>query len=301
MSSDKKNINEDLKQLKVEQSVTAAKQAKKLGLSYVGFGRYIDPKTNQVTHIVLNDKLTVFNRAVKTNTFQTNNSDDYGNYGAFVAPELEQIHALMTSTYTPDKYDDNELDAIYAYTNNVASTGGSSPTGGSYADINLRLTSVPTGTPAIKIEKTSLQDTIPEFVETMDSAMKKVRCPIDFMAYTSLSSDFNIDDFQPGRVLKFKGYRNTSINLNAVLNAVQSKNTGSGGRPQVIVLQLIIPKNSRGVYAADFSPNAAYGEFILPRGTVIEVMRQADVIVGSDAISNSLNLEVLYLDCKVKT
>lgn len=282
-------IREDLNQVKAEPQSPASQQAQKLGLQYAGFGRYIDPKTQQVTHIVQNDKLVQFNRAVKTNTFKTNNTDDYGSYGAIMAPQIQELHEFLASSYSPDKYDDSELDSIYSYTNDA------------YPDINLRLASVPTGTPANKIEKTSIDDTVPEFVATLDSAIKRVRAPIDFMTYVNLSSDNRVEDFVPGRVFKFKGYRNTSINLNNVLNNVQSQQTSFAGRPQVIILQLIIPKNSRGIYAADFSPNAEDGEFILPRGTTVEVIGEPSNVVGSDAMSNSLNLEVIYIDCKVKT
>lgn len=283
-----RNIREDLNQVKVEPDSGASSQAKKLGLQYAGFGRYVDPRTQQVTHIVQNDKLVPFNRAVKTNTFQANNTDDYGNYATIMAPQIQQLHEFMATSYSPENYDDAELDAIYAYTSD------------SYPDINSRLASVPTGTPANKIEKTAVDDKVPEFVATMDSAMKRVRVPADFMTFVNLSSDYNIQDLIPGRVFKFKGYRNTSINLNTVLNNAQSQQTSFAGRPQVIVLQLMVPKNSRGIYAADFAPNAEDGEFILPRGTTVEIVGEPSNVVGSDAMSQNLNLEVVYIDCKVK-
>ena len=283
-----KNINEDLNQLKADPNTPADKDAQKKKLVHVGFGRYTDKKTGQVTHIVQNDKLVPFNRAVKTNTFQTNNMDDYGKYGAIMAPQIQQLHDFLTQQYSPDKYDDAELDAIYNYTNDA------------YADLNSRLASIPIGTPANKIEKTAPDDSIPEFVATLDSAMKRVRVPIDFLTYTSLSGDYNIMNFAPGQTFKFKSFRNTSINLNTVMNAVQAPQTSMAGRPQIIILQLFVPKNSKGIYAADFSANAQDGEFILPRGTTVQVMNGPSNLVGSDAMSQNMNLEVVYLDCQVK-
>ena len=283
-----KNINEDLNQLKADPNTPADKDAQKKKLVHVGFGRYTDKKTGQVTHIVQNDKLVPFNRAVKTNTFQTNNMDDYGKYGAIMAPQIQQLHDFLTQQYSPDKYDDAELDAIYNYTNDA------------YADLNARLASIPTGTPANKIEKTAPDDSIPEFVATLDSAMKRVRVPIDFLTYTSLSGDYNIMNFAPGQTFKFKGFRNTSINVNTVMNAVQAPQTSMAGRPQIIILQLFVPKNSKGIYAADFAANAQDGEFILPRGTTVQVMNGPSNLVGSDAMSQNMNLEVVYLDCQVK-
>ena len=116
-----KKIFEDLNQLKVPEQSESSQQAQKLGLQYVGFGRYVDTRTGQITHIVQNGKLVPFNRAVKTNTFKTNNADDYGTYGAMMAPQVEELHNYLTTSYTPEKYDDAELDAIYNFINNAYS------------------------------------------------------------------------------------------------------------------------------------------------------------------------------------
>jgi hypothetical protein len=67
-------LSEDLSGALVEPQSNASKQAKQLGLTYVGFGRYEDPKTRQITHIVQNDRLVPFSKAVKTNTFHQSNA-----------------------------------------------------------------------------------------------------------------------------------------------------------------------------------------------------------------------------------
>ena len=283
-----KNITEDLNRVKAEVQTPATKQAQQRNLQHVGFGRYADPKTGQVTHIIQNDKLVQFNRAVKTNTFQTNNADDYGNYGAVMAPEIQQLHDYLTAQYSPDKYDDAELNAIYSYTNDA------------YPDINSRLASLPADVPANKIERSSVDDTLPDFIAAMDSIMKKSRAPLDFLTYTRLSADYRVEDFQPGMRFKFTSYRNTSINLNTVLNSAQASQTSFAGRPQVLILQILVKKNTRGLYAADFSAKPDDFEFILPRGSILEITDGPKNLVGSDAISANMNLEVIYFDCKVK-
>lgn len=283
-----KNITEDLNRVKAEVQSPASQQAQNLGLQYAGFGRYVDPKSNQVTHIVQNDKLVKFNRAVKTNTFKTNNADDYGTYGAIMAPEIQQLHDYLVSQYSPDKYDDDELNAIYSYTNDA------------YPDINARLSALPVDVPANKIERTSPDDTLPDFIAAMDSVMKKSRAPVDFQTYTRMSADYRIEDFQPGMKFKFTSYRNSSINLNTVLNSAQVTQTSFAGRPQVFVLQILVKKNTRGLYAADFSAKPDDFEFILPRGSTLEIVDGPKNLVGSDAMSQNMNLEVVYFDCKVK-
>lgn len=281
-----KALREDLNQLKVEPSTNAAKQAKQLGLVYVGFGRYEDPKIQQITHIVQNDKLIPFKRAVRTNTFRQNSTDDIGTYNQVMAPETQQIHEFLTAHYTPDKYDDKELDAIYTFTN------------GGYIDINNRLASLPAGIPANKIEPSSVDDPLPDFVASLDSALKKSRVPVDLMVYTNVVTQ---NPLQPGSTFLFKGYRDTSIDVGPVINYADKTNIGYSGRPTVNILQLQLKKNSKGLYAADYSANAADTEFILPRAAQVTVLSGPNKVVGSDAMSQNLNLEIMYYDCTVKT
>jgi hypothetical protein len=284
-----KNINEDLNKVNTEVQSPSSQQAGKMGLKYVGFGRYVDPKSNQVSHIVQNDKLVQFNRAVKTNTFQTQNADDYGTYGAVMAPYVQELNDYLISQYTADKYDDDELNALYAYTNDA------------FPQINQKLATIPPDISAKKIERTSPDDTIPDFIDAMDSIMKKSRAPMDFITYTRMSSDYRIDDFKPGMRFRFLSYRNTSINLNTVLNSAQVSQTSFAGRPQVFVLQIQVRKNTRGIYAVDFSAKPDDFEFILPRGATLEIVDGPKNLIGSDAISQNMNLEVVYFDCTVKT
>jgi hypothetical protein len=283
-----KNIKEDLNYAKAEPQSPAAQKASGLGLDYVGFGRYVDPKTQQVTHIVQNDKLVPFNRAVRTNTFQQQNADDYGNFNAQMLSQVQQLHQFMTQTYSPEKFDDRELDAIYYFTSN------------GYYDINNKLASLPAGVPANKIERSSPDDTMPDVIGSLDSAMKKIRVPQDFLTFTQLSPDIDMSAMQPGMSFAFKGYRDTTINIGSVLGQAQ-QSVGSSGRNQVVLLQIFIKKNSKGLYAADFSSNADDCEFILPRSTKIQIVNGPSNLVGSDAISGNMNLEVLYFECVAKT
>ena len=283
-----KDIKEDLNFAKAEPQSPAADKAKKSKLSYAGFGRYQDPKSQQVTHIVQNDKLVPFNSAVRTNTFQQQNSDDFGNFNAQMMPQVQQLHQFMAQSYSPERFDDKELDAIYYFT----STG--------YYDVNNKLATLPAGVPANKIERSAPDDTMPDVIASLDSAMKKIRVPQDFLTFTQLGSDIDMSALQPGMSFAFKGYRDTSINVGSVLNQAE-QSVGSSGRNQVVLLQIFVKKNSKGLYAADFASNAEDYEFILPRGTKIEIVNGPSNLIGSDAMSGNMSLEVLYFECIAKT
>lgn len=283
-------LKEDLNVIKTQEPTTnAAKQAKAMGLIYVGFGRYEDPKTQQVTHIVLNDKLVPFKRAVRSNTFKTQNSDDVGTYTQLMSPKIQQLHANLSAHYSPEKYDDKQLDAIYTYTN------------GGYVDINNRLASIPSDVPANKIEPTDSSDTLGNLITSLDSALKKSRAPEDIIVYTKLGQDVDISQIKVGTSFRFRGFRDTSINMQSVIASSEISQTSFAGRPMVTLLQIKVRKNSKGMYIADYSQNSEDGEFLLPRGARIDVVNGPNNLVGSDAVSGTMNLEIIYFDCILKT
>lgn len=283
-------LREDLNVLKqTDLNSNASQQAQSLGLVYVGFGRYEDPRTQQITHIVQNDRLIPFKRAVRTNTFKTQNADDIGTYTQLMSPEIEQLHGVLTAHYSPENYDDKQLDAIYTFTN------------AGYVDINNRLSSIPSDVPANKIEPTDTSDTLGDMIASLDSALKKSRAPGDFTVYTKLGQDIDTSQIQPGTSFKFRSFRDTSINMQTALASVDPSQTSSSGRPMAVLLQIKVRKNSKGMYIADYSQNSEDGEFLLPRGARIDVIAGPSKLVGSDGMSQTMNLEIVYFDCVLKT
>jgi hypothetical protein len=277
-------IKEDLGGALVEPKSASAEQAKQLGLTYVGFGRYEDPNTQQITHIVQNDRLVPFSKAMKTNTFKQQSSDDYGNYVKGMMPEIEQKRAQIGSYYRPEDYEDAELDAVEAYT------------GIDFLDINDKLYSLPTNIPADQIQPEFSDDNIAQKVAALDSALDKVAAPIDFITYTGLDTSYNLEDFVPGRTFQFKGYRSTSLNTNIALN-YNSRTNKTAGRKQTILLQIRVKKGSKGMYVDEFSSNPGESEYLLPRGSKVRINRGPNKLIGSNAYSQDPNLEVLYFDC----
>lgn len=285
-----RNIKEDLNLLRQQDpNSEATLQANELGLSYVGFRRYEDPSTKQITHIDVNGKLTPFKKEIKTNRFKANHGDDLSNYNAFVSPEIEQLHTLLIEKYPPERFDEDELDALYMYTD------------GGYVDINQRLSELPAGVPSKEIEPRNFDDRIVNVIDSLDSALKKGRAPLDFITYMKLNGDYNFNDFLPGRTFIFKGYKDTSINLYTVINSSENTNKSPAGRNMALVLQIRVRKNSRGLYIANYSSMADDYEFLLPRNTVLEVLQAPMPLVGSNALTDDLNLEILYVDCLVKS
>lgn len=275
-----RTIVEDLNYASQEPSSQAAMQAQQLGLVYVGFGRYEDPRTKQITHIVQNDQLVPFRKAIKTNEYKTQQTDDIGNFVNAISPEAQQTLDMLTQTYGPNSYDENEIAAIQDFSSQ------------SYSDINDYLSNFPSGTPIKQMMPEGPDDNRTDIIGTLDSAMKRVRAPMEFITYTKLGSDGDKSQIIPGTQFKLKGFRNTTVNLGTVL---------SQSDPSSTVLQIRVKKNSRGIYTGQFSQNPEEAEFILPRGTKIEVLAGPTKLVGSDGQSGGKNKEIYYYDCVTKS
>lgn len=273
-------LSEDLSGALIEPQSNAAKQAKQLGLVYVGFGRYEDQQTGQITHIVQNDRLVPFSKAVKTNTFQQQSGDDYGSYVKAMRPEIDQISVALTNHYKPENYSNEELDAIQMYT------------GSAYNDVNRKLISLPTGIDAKAIQPTTPDDYVPSIISNLDTAIAKSKSPIDFTVYTGLGGNYDPTTFASGQEMSFKSYRSTSLNPNVVLN-----NIGRDGDQSVALFQIQVQKDTTGIYASDFSQASDESEYILPRGSKIKIVDGPFRSIGSNQYTDEQNLQVKYFSC----
>lgn len=273
-------LSEDLGGALVEPKSASSQQAKKLGLIYVGFGRYEDPKTQQITHIVQNDRLVPFNKAIKTNKFKQENTDDYGTYVKNIRPDVEQTHMDLGQYYIPENYDENELAAIESYT------------GQTYADVNNKLSSLPTGIPANEIQADYIEDQLPSIIGALDSALDKVPAPKDFLTYVSLNNNYNPADFSKGQTFRFKGFRSTSIDPGVAMNySVQSN--------QTVMLQILVKKGTKGMYVDDYSATPGEAEFLLPRGSAVKITSGPNKLVGSNKYSNDINHQVVFFNAEI--
>jgi hypothetical protein len=267
--------------LLVPRKSAAAQEAASLGLQYVGFGRYEDPNSGQVTHIVQNDKLVPFSRALRTNTYQTHSSDDFGTYLNALAPDLDKDISELNKAFTPEKYTDEELDAIKNYTDTA------------HYNVSNILNKLPMGIMGKQIQPTNVSDDTPKLIEAMDSAMSRTKVPTDIIGYVSIGQDIDTNQIGAGRKIGFKSYRSTTLSMNTLLD--QYTKSGSGGG---VVLQVLIPKGSSGLYADDFSANPGEREFILPRSSSIEVLSGPNKLSGT-YMSADNNLEVHFYNCKL--
>lgn len=267
------HIREDLNIAKAEVSGIAAKQAKDLGLEYVGFGRYADPKTGQVSYIVKDDKLVPFSKAVKTNDYAQNRSDDFGTMSKAQGKDNEDILAVLSKTYDAMKYDETQLDAIKWWTD----TG--------YYEAGDMLSGMPTGVDSKQLQPGGPQDSSPAMIQALDSAMKKVLTPSEIIVFSAIDAG---EELAPGVSFITKGFRSTTLSMEHAL---------ATGAPTI--LQIYVPPKKPGVYADDMSVNPGEHEFILPRGTKLKVTGGPNKLVGSDAQTPDQHKEINYYTCSL--
>ena len=256
----------------------AAQEAAKLGLQYVGFGRYEDPRTGQVTHIVQNDQLVPYNKAVDTNTYQQQSSDDIGNYTQEMSGSEQELHQALLQEYGATGFKDDELDAIREFTS------------GAYRDINEKLSGLLTGIPAEEIQPEGAGDTFPSMIQSLDNALAKNQTQASFVVYSSLGmGGSDIAQFKPNSTFAFKGYRPTTISLaNALQYSQDEKNS--------VVLQIKVPAGSNGAYVDDYSASPGENEFVLPRGSKVRVVSGPNKLVGGNMGQRK---NVFYFNCEL--
>lgn len=269
-------VKEDLSGALVEPTSNASQEAKKLNLTYVGFGRYED-STGQVSHIVQNDKLIPFQSAVKSQSYKTLSNDDFGEYTKNMQGDVSNLHNELTNAYSPENYDNSELDAIKAYTDNQTTT--------TLYDINDKLATLPVGIPASKIQPEYDGDNRPEIIAALDSAIEKVKVPLNFTAYVTLSADF---DITLSRKLTMKSFTSATIDPSIALQS---------GDP--VLLQIQVKAGSRGIYADDYSSVPGEGEFLFSRGSVIEIISGPHKITGSHSVSQDMNKSISLFMCNL--
>lgn len=279
------NINEDINAVlnNIDPKNPAFKKALGMGLAHVGNGKFMD-KYGQISHVIFNNTLVPYKKAVRSNDLA--NRDEVGEYLNFMQPQIDQVHGALSAHYTPDKYTNEELNSINHFTNL------------GYSNINNKLSKFPANIQNNKIQPDNPQDDTPGHITNLDSALRKSRAPFDFSMYTKLGPDVDLNNFQPGQEFRFKGFRSASIYPGHLINTENSR-TDELGRPQIAMLHIKAAKNSRVLYAHDYSANPL-GDTILPRGAKLKIVDGPKQFIGNNATDGNLD-NIVQIDCEHKS
>jgi hypothetical protein len=282
-------------EVKSEPKTAASIEARKLGLTYMGFGRYANSK-GQITYIVHNDRLVPYKtqedvqgmyqkvhqtpstvstksleaQADKHNKILTKRSAEDEKIANRKMKEAIKTNKILTKAFPASMFDENEMAALQEYTNQ------------GFGPVNRYLYK------GLDDDATQEDaDYINGVIEGMDSAFSNSQAPMNYTVYTGLSQRYTSDKFVPGKDYIFKGYVSTTLDYNTAIELFTEQNEDS------VILQIEVSKGQNAIHVSGFSNvNADEDEFlqteemetILPRGSKIKIISGPHVIM-TDAIN----------------
>lgn len=280
--------------VKSEPKSKAARQAKKLGLKYFGFGRYGDHE-GKVSYVVQNDKLVPFSSGKDLNKMLSKSfTDKDANTKTLAAQSIsvvkkrykedekiikqdqkiiEKVHRQLTNSFVPLNPDEENSLSWYAMSG--------------YLNINNYLyNGHQEGT-----RYSDAQD-LEQKVQILDNVFAKTGAPFDYTTYSGLSERYNPKDFEIGNDYTFRGFISTSLDYKLCITDFTDKpKKKKSGR---VILQLEVRQGHPSIYldpiVKDVTSKNEY-ETLLPRGTTIRVKSgphkiSSEVFMGVDGQSH---------------
>lgn len=292
-------------EVKSEPKSNAAKEARRLGLTYVGFGRYADNK-GQVAYLVDKDRLVPFKGREEVQNMQSKvavsgQQNPVKNVAAkkevnfyngvlnkrenedikIINQKNQEAQALndaLYSFYNPNIFSADEQDAIANYT------------GDGYEYINSYLYK------GHEEGTTADQDAyINNQIAALDSAFEETEAPFAYTVYSGLSPRYSPEKLKAGGEYIFRGYVSTSISFQTAIDGFAE--TDWNDKP--VVLQIEVAKGQKSIYVDSISDNAGEGETLLPRGSKVKIISGPHLIDDSVVSANPTGTQIHLFHCEL--
>lgn len=263
-------------EIKSENNKTAAaRQAKKMGLTYAGFGRYLDAK-GQVSYVVQNGQLVPFKgledvqkmydkaenasnpekyKQLKSQadehskTYKTRQKED-DKLIRNKAKEFKKTNRELNKYFAQIGFSEQQYDALADYTDTF------------YDSVNRYL--YKGHDEGVDAKKDS---DIVGVISAIDSAFEEAEAPFDYSVYTGLSSRYKADKIVPGERYLFRGYLSTSVDPTVAATGYTDET--KNGR---VLLQIDIQQGQKALHIDEISTKQGESETLLPRGTVLQII-----------------------------
>lgn len=268
-------------EIKSEPKSAAAKEARKLGLTYMGFGRYANSK-GEIAYLVDNDRLIPYKsrddigamydkqkiapKKVSTSAKNVGKNvqqePDWSYYNNALInrgkedqkivkqkdKEATAVAKQLEKFYKPGMFTEDEIDAISEYTNE------------GYGLVNRYL--YKGHDPDVTPEQ---DEYLARMIENLDSAFEETQAPFPYTVYSGLSGRYSADKIQPGSEYIFRGYLSTSLSFDVSISSFAEGDNA-------VVLQIEIAKGQKSIYVDPLSEHQGEAETMLPRGSKIKVV-----------------------------
>lgn len=293
-----------------EPSSEAAKMAKTMSLTYVGFGRYAD-KSGAVKYIVKNEKLLPFRgqeadgkalQSIDDNIAKTTAKTRTDSFKHFDQEKKKTIRALKTDDsikdsyqkqntkdvislatqlsnfYQPTLFTPEEAAAIKAYTET------------DFTSINRYLYK------GFDPETQSDQaNVVAQKIQNIDAAFEETGAPFDYTTYTGLSARYDFRKIKPGKDYIFRGYISSTLDHDTAIDQFSDLNQEAG-----VVLEIDIVRGQKSIYVDNISDTPGEMETILPRGTKLRIISGSHMVDSSiTTTGNNENKQVALFKCSI--
>lgn len=240
-------LNESLvKAIKSEPKTAAAQQAKKMGLTYVGFGRYAD-KTGNVAYIVQDEKLIPFKKDedIQGMFSKADEAEKKAAIKAKIAPKkpkpkdgkpepkpgpsehdlmrkeasglLSANKKLKTADSAAIKQHQEEIKAVDAELSSYYAGIFSEEEEAAiraYTDTGFEMLNQYLYNGHAEGTDYYMGKQIEDGVAKLDAAFEETSSPIQYSTYTGLSDRYKAESFEIGKEYVFKGYVSSSLDHN---------------------------------------------------------------------------------------
>lgn len=289
-------------QAKAEPKSAAAKEARKMGLTYMGFGRYADRK-GKLSYLVHDDRLV---------PYKSEDDVDSMHYKSYTAQQSEPLTKKKNISPTakgkpanPSKAELLKKDAeFYSNVNSKRSKEDAKILKDLYKDADavdkelfkfyqpnmfddteLQAIEEYTANGYAQINRylykghdegvsTEQDENLNQTIESLDSAFEETKTPFPYTVYSGLSSRYSADKFKLGGEYIFRGYVSTSLDFNTAIGGFADV----GASDQPVVLQVELKKGQKAIYLDAVSANSGERETLLPRGSKIKVISGPHVL-----------------------
>jgi hypothetical protein len=287
--------------VKAEPSSEAAAEAQRLGLSYLGFGRYAD-ETGRVAYTVVRNRLVPFKHAEqlqKMTDKATNGSTNDPEQLAAVEKamkvsrdvkdrdirdltrtykEIVKNEKEFKKAYTPNNFTPDEVAALQSYTNDL------------FGPINSYLYKGFDDT----VDPATAQQ-VQNTVVTMDNMFARTQAPFDHIVYTGLTSRYDPTNFVEGKDYIFRGYTSCSLDYNTALDVY----TQTGQPAPKPLLQIDIQAGQSSVYVDSLTGTTFDKEVVLARGSKIRILSGPHMIDDNIIVHNPKGEQIALFHCQL--
>lgn len=285
-------------QAKSEPKSAAAREARKLGLTYMGFGRYADRK-GKLAYLVHDNRLVPYksqddvdSMAYKAHIALTNAPSVKKNISPSAKGKLSKAQLLKKDAdfyndvnFKRSKEDARILKDLYKDANKVDKELFKLYKPNMFDQSELEAIDFYTAEGYANINRylykghdegaTVDQDAfLNQTINNLDSAFEETQTPFDYTVYSGLSSRYSTDKFQIGGEYIFRGYVSTSLDFNTAIGGFAD--VGDSNQP--VVLQIELKKGQKAIYLDSVSSNSGERETLLPRGSKIQVISGPHVL-----------------------